>query len=235
MVSLFNNKVRLYCGDCFDVIKHINVSSIDMVLTDPPYVLDLRSGAGIYKERDVVKQLECLNIANGFDINKLLPQLIPLFKTEQHFIGVFFCSAKQLDEYINFAKEKGYQFNVGVWHKTNPPPITNNKYLSDVEFWIYIKGKKAKIMGEFKDKSLVYTSAINKKDKKLYGHPTIKPIPLLEKFLKVHTEEGSTVLDPFMGSGSTGCACLNLDRNFIGIELNQHYFNVAKHRIETHI
>lgn len=227
--------IQLHQGDCFDILKSFKAGEIDMVLTDPPYVLDLSGGAGIYKKRQVVSQLKNLAIANGFDTYKLLSLIAPLFKTEQHFIGVFFCSAKQLDEYIRFAKDKEYQFNVGVWYKTNPPPICNNKYLSDVEFWIYIKGRKSKIKGEFKDKSLVYTSSINRKDKQLYGHPTIKPIHLLEKFLRVHTEEGATVLDPFMGSGSTGCACLNLNRNFIGIEISQNYFDVAKHRIETHI
>jgi len=65
-------------------------------------------------------------------------------------------------------------------------------------------------------------------------HPTEKPIDLLEYLIKTYTNEGDTVLDFCMGSGSTGIACLNTNRNFIGIELDDHYFEVAKERIEAH-
>ena len=65
-------------------------------------------------------------------------------------------------------------------------------------------------------------------------HPTQKPIPLLEYLIKTYTNEGDTVLDNCMGSGSTGVACKNLNRNFIGIELDKHYFKLAKERIEKH-
>ena len=65
-------------------------------------------------------------------------------------------------------------------------------------------------------------------------HPTQKPVELLEYLIKTYTNEGMTVLDNCMGSGSTGVACLNLNRNFIGIEKDEIYFNVAKQRIENH-
>ena len=63
-------------------------------------------------------------------------------------------------------------------------------------------------------------------------HPTQKPVPLLEYLIKTYTNEGETVLDKCMGSGSTGVACVNTNRNFIGIELDENYFNIAKERIE---
>ena len=80
---------------------------------------------------------------------------------------------------------------------------------------------------------MVYTSKVNKKDKSEFGHPTCKPVDLMEKFITNHSEEGFTILDPFMGSGSTGVAAKNLNRNFIGIELDQGYFDIAKNRIEN--
>ena len=64
-------------------------------------------------------------------------------------------------------------------------------------------------------------------------HPTQKPVPLLEYLIKTYTNEGETVLDNCMGSGSTGVACVNLNRNFIGIELDENYYNIAKERIEN--
>ena len=77
----------------------------------------------------------------------------------------------------------------------------------------------------------MYKSTTNRADKKLYGHPTIKPIPLLLKYLTNHTESGDVVFDPFMGSGSTGVACVNTSRKFIGIERDDKYFDIGSKRI----
>ena len=101
-----------------------------------------------------------------------------------------------------------------------------------MEFQIQIKSKDYKIGGNYKTKSKFYISSINKKDKELYNHPTIKPLDLVEKFIINHSNEEDIVLDPFMGSGTTGVACKNLNRNFIGIELDEKYFEIAKRRIE---
>ena len=78
---------------------------------------------------------------------------------------------------------------------------------------------------------MVYTSKVNKKDKDEFGHPTCKPVELMEKFIINHTSDSVVVFDPFMGSGSTGVASRNLGRKFIGIEMDDHYFEVAKGRI----
>ena len=100
-----------------------------------------------------------------------------------------------------------------------------------MEFQIHIRGKGIKIGGDYETKSKCYTSCVNKADKKLYNHPTIKPLELVEKFIINHSNKGDTVLDPFMGSGTTGVACRNLDRDFIGIEINKEYYDIADKRI----
>ena len=79
----------------------------------------------------------------------------------------------------------------------------------------------------------VYRSSLNQQDKKNYNHPTIKPLNIIENFVKNSTEENDTVLDCFMGSGTTGVACRNLNRNFIGIEIDNNYFEIAKERINS--
>ena len=89
-------------------------------------------------------------------------------------------------------------------------------------------------MGSYASKSLVYSSSTNRKDKVLFGHPTIKPVPLIEKYLTNHTLPDMVVFDPFMGSGTTGVACKNLNRKFIGIEKDEKYFQIARDRIENH-
>lgn len=228
------NNARLMQGDCFERMAEIPAGSIDMVLTDPPYELSQDAGGGMMKPsqgREFMNEIHALEISTGFIVEDFLDTNIRLFASKQQFCGVYFCSVKQLNAYISWAEDNKLQYGVAVWHKTNPPPLCNNKYLGDLEFIVWMKGKKSKILGEYKTKSLMYSSSINKKDKQLYGHPTIKPIELLEKFITNHTTEDAVILDPFMGSGSTGVAAANLNRQFIGIEKDTGYYQVAVSRI----
>ena len=228
------SKVELIHGDCLKIIKNLPHDSVDMVLTDPPYLLHGGAGGGIGRNRNFLKELADSDLQGGFAVDLFLESLFGLFRHKECFNGVFFCSIKQVADYLNFAKSHGLQYGLGVWHKTNPPPLCNNKYLGDIEYWIYIKGKRARLGGEFGDKSMVYRSPINITDKKRYKHATIKPVPMLEKFLNVHTNSDDLVFDPFMGSGSTGVACLNSGRRFIGIEINETYFQTASKRLSDY-
>ena len=83
----------------------------------------------------------------------------------------------------------------------------------------------------YEDAKTYYFAPINLKDKKLYGHPTCKPLDVVEKHIRNSTKVGALVFDPFMGSGTTGVACKRLQRRFIGCEINLDYFNIAKDRI----
>jgi site-specific DNA-methyltransferase (adenine-specific) len=225
--------MNLMLGDCLERMKEIEDGSVDMVLTDPPYILSTSKGGGMMgKEgRTFMEDMET-SLKVGIDTKKYLNNLVRLFKNKESYCGVFFCSNRQLIEYITFAEENKYQYGIGVWHKSNPAPLCNFKYLNDVEYWVYIKGKKSKIGGSYASKSMVYSSQRNTKESKDFNHPTVKPQKLLEKFLINHTMESDVVLDSFMGSGSTGVACVNTNRNFIGIEMDENYFNIAKERIE---
>jgi len=226
--------VNLMLGDCLERMKEIPNGSVDMILTDPPYEIS-NSGGGMMDRdnRDFIRNIDKLGMCkSNFNVKGFLDVSMGKFDHKSKFCGVFFCSMKQLSSYICWAESNKLQVGVGVWHKSNPAPLCNFKYLNDVEYWVYIKGNKSKILGNYHSKSMVYSSQINKKDKKLYGHPTIKPVEILEKFLTNHSLEGATILDPFMGSGSTGAACKNLNRKFIGIEMDEGYFDIAKRRIE---
>lgn len=86
--------------------------------------------------------------------------------------------------------------------------------------------------GSFDTKRTWYATPLNQSDKKKYGHPTVKPLSILENLVVNSSQEGEVVLDCFMGSGSIGIAALNNRRKFIGIELDPQYFNIAKERIE---
>ena len=229
-------RTTLYKGDCLKVMQGIPRGSVDMILTDPPYKLSSDKGGGMMGKhkggRKFMEEVSAADMIDGIDTSLFLDSCLSLFDIKQKFCGVFTCSTKQVIEYISWAEENNLQYGIGVWHKTNPAPLCNFKYLNDVEYWIFIKGNKSKILGSYNTKSMVYTSNINKKDKSEFGHPTCKPVALMEKFITNHSIDGQTILDPFMGSGTTGVACVNTNRNFIGIEIDEKYFNVAKSRIE---
>ncbi|AUR84296.1 DNA methylase [Vibrio phage 1.052.A._10N.286.46.C3] len=226
--------IKLMHGDCLERMKEIESGSIDMVLTDPPYELSKSKGGGMMGKggRKFMEDVKADGMIDGINTSMFLDHCLSLFDKKQKFCGVFTCSTKQVIEYISWAEENKLQYGIGVWHKTNPAPLCNCKYLNDVEYWIYIKGNKSKIIGSYATKSMVYRSQVNKKDKLEFGHPTCKPVEFMEKLIINHTVEGATILDPFMGSGSTGVAAKKLGRSFIGIELDDHYFEVAKKRID---
>ena len=88
-----------------------------------------------------------------------------------------------------------------------------------------------RVYGSYETKRKYYVTPINKKDKDLWKHPTIKPLHIIKNLIINSSLEGDTVLDCFMGSGTTGVACKELGRNFIGIEIDKNYFEIAEKRI----
>lgn len=220
--------INLMQGDCLELMRGFPDRSVDLVVTDPPYIIET-SGAGIYKQADkqYVKELNGIN--NGFD-EKVLDELCRVMKKINIY---FFCSQKQIIPLLDyFVKKKRCNWNLLCWHKTNPVPACGNKYLTDTEFILFFRERGVKIQGEFNTKFTYYISPLNQKDKKQFGHPTIKPLELVQNLVVNSSKEGDTVLDCFMGSGTTGVACVNTNRNFIGIELEPQYFEIAEKRIK---
>ena len=223
--------VDLRRGDCLELMKDIPDGSVDLVLTDPPYMI-ATVGAGIYKQADkqYVKELD--GIKDGFD-EKVLDEICRVMKKINVY---FFCSQKQIIPLIDyFVKKKNCNWNILSWHKSNPVPACGNKYLTDTEFVLFFREKGVKIYGEYETKFTYYVTPLNQKDKRQYEHPTIKPVKILQNLIVNSTLENGVVLDCFMGSGSTGVACVNTNRRFIGIELDDKYFEIAKQRINAAI
>lgn len=222
------SSIDLRLGDCLEVLKDIPDKSIDLVITDPPYKIET-SGAGLYKQHDkrYIKELESMR--DGFAV-EVLDELV---RVMQKINCYFFCSQKQIMPLLDyFVKGKKCNWNLLAWHKTNPVPACGNKYLTDTEFILFFRQKGVKVHGSFNTKRTWYATPLNQKDKKIYGHPTIKPLEIIENLVINSSLEGGQVLDPFMGSGTTGAACKHLRRNFIGIEIDQNYFATAKERID---
>ena len=219
---------KLYQGDCLKVMKNIEDGSIDLVVTDPPYEIST-SGAGMYKQADKQYVKELNGMKDGFS-EEVLEELCRVMKKINIY---FFCNQKQIIPLLDyFVKKKKCNWNILSWHKTNPIPACGNKYLTDTEFILFFREKGVKVYGSFGTKRTWYATPLNQSDKKKYGHPTVKPQAILENLVVNSSQEGEAVLDCFMGSGSTGVACLNTNRDFIGIELDERYFNIAQNRIE---
>ena len=217
----------LWNGDCLEVMKQIPDGSVDLVVTDPPYLIET-TGAGIYKQADKQYVKELNGIKDGFS-EQVLDELCRVMRKINIYI---FCSQKQIIPLLDyFVEKKKCNWNLLTWHKTNPVPACGNKYLTDTEYILFFREKGVKINGEYKTKFTYYVTPLNTADKKLYGHPTIKPVDILQNLIVNSSSPGDVVLDPFMGSGSTGIACNNTGRNFIGIELDKGYFETARARI----
>ena len=222
---------RIYNCDCVEGMKKMPDKSIDLVVTDPPYLIET-SGAGIYKQADKQYVKELNDIKDGFSTD-VLDELCRVMK---HINCYFFCSQKQIMPLLDyFVRGKKCNWNLISWHKTNPVPACGNKYLTDTEFVLFFREKGVKIYGSFDTKRTWYATPLNQSDKKLYGHPTCKPLDIVQNFITNSSQEGELVFDPFIGSGTTAIAAIKEKRHFIGMELNKEYFDIAEDRIKKEL
>lgn len=248
--------IDLKCGDCLDLLGGVPDKSIDLVVIDPPYEFCGGGGAGafgtkkrnyhteylsLYRQTGKTKETERLricsnkdnqrastkNISKGFD-NTILDILVLKMKKINIYI---WCSKSQFRQIIDYFDDLECKIDLLTWHKTNPVPTCNNTYLSDTEYLFYIREKNVKLYGSYVTKKKYYITPTNKEDKQKYKHPTIKPLEIIKNLIINSSNEGDTILDCYMGSGTTGVACKELNRNFIGFEIDENYFNIAKDRI----
>lgn len=230
--------VALIQGDCFEQLSLLTPKSVDLVVTDPPY---WHSKSHTYKTYENTKSRmaksdlykfegEMMGDLNDFDgecINTFLSKVVPCMKRMNVYA---FCSEKQLYYYLKWAEENNYYSTVLVWQK--PLSVMNkNRWSQNIEFIVrvYEHGTGLRSLDDAQLYNRVHTTKPVHSSKRL--HPTEKPIELLENLIKLNSDEGDAVLDPFMGSGSTGVACKNLGRRFIGIEKTSKYYQVAIERL----
>jgi DNA modification methylase len=222
---------EIYNEDCYEAIKKIPDKSVDCIYVDVPYeyvnggTSESDLGDRFAKKRKILKEK---NIYNGFDYN-LLQEFIRIMK----YINIFiWCSRLQLLDIMNYFSNKNCNFELLTWNKTNPQPGCNNTWLSDIEYCLYFREiGKVKLNDGYELKSKWYISPINKADKDLYDHPTIKPLELVKRHLLHATQPGGIVMDCFLGSGTTAVACQETDRKYIGFEIDKQYYEIAKKRL----
>ena len=233
----------LYNDDCIKVMQKIKNESVDVVFADPPYFLS-NGGKSISSGKVVsVNKGEWDKKENYGDIQKFTKDWI----SECYRILKKKCSIWISGTHHNIfdikqaLDEVGFKIvNIIIWKKLDPPPlIYKNKCRFSYEFIIWADKGHSHIFNyeemfninndELEDVWVL--PAVSMKEKKYGYHPTQKPECLLERIIKASTTEGQLVLDPFMGSGTTGVVCKRLNRRFIGIEKERKYFKIAENRI----
>ena len=228
-------------GDCEKVMSKLPDNSVDLILTDPPFNLGnfMHSrGTNLKKMREnqfAYAGWDDLNYEDWIlKMESFFYHSNRILKTRGSMIC--FMSLIRIESLIKIAEKNNFYYKtVGIWHKTNPMPRNMNlHFVNSTEAWIYLINNantgtfnnKSKLFHDFFESSLTPSS-----EKKFGKHPTQKPLSILNHFVEILTNEGDVVCDPFMGSGSTGVSCEINNREFIGIELDANYFDIAKNRI----
>jgi site-specific DNA-methyltransferase (adenine-specific) len=220
------NKIIL--GDSLELMKELPDNSVDLLLTDPPYELDLNGGIGS-KIQSIEKLYDSdlqniSSISKGFDYEAYFSEWKRVLKKFNAFI---FCSNSQISKLMSIGESMGCITTLLVWHKTNTPPFSNGVWRSNLEFIVHIREKGATFKGTAKEKSKIYTSPT---ERSKYGHPTEKPLDLVKRLLKIGANKGDVVLDPFSGSGTTVNACIDLGMKYIAYEIDEKFYNISKDR-----
>jgi DNA modification methylase len=224
-------------------MKDILDESITLILTDPPYNLGLfmekrdtnlsalRENHFVGTNWDHIEQSEWEeNINQFFDNAKRV--------LKKNGSVIMFMAIIKVETIIKIAQKHGFYYKTtGIWHKKNPMPRNMNlHFINSTESWIYFinKGKTGTFNNNGKAIHDFYeSSGISVNEKKHGKHPTQKPVELMSHFIRILSNEGDSILDTFMGSGSTGVACVKNNRFFYGIELDNNYFKIAVDRIEN--
>jgi site-specific DNA-methyltransferase (adenine-specific) len=214
---------RLILGDCLEVMKELG--EFDAVVTDPPYELS-GSGPGRSHFGTSLKKFDTnayKNIVTGVDYDAIISGL----KCDP-FNAFIFCSNKQISKLMSNLEGRGYNTTLLVWHKTNAAPFANGVWRGDIEYIIHARAKGATFNGGAIDKKKVMHHPIVQDD----AHPTVKPMPIIKRLIKNCSNREQSILDPFMGSGTTLVACQRMGRNGTGIELDPDYFQIACERVD---
>jgi site-specific DNA-methyltransferase (adenine-specific) len=235
--------MELYKGNCLDIMKTIQDKSIDAIITDPPYGTTACKWDSVIDFGLMWEQLNRIINPNGAIVlfgsepfsSALRMSNIKNYKYDWVWdkkmkVGMLNCKRMPLRQHENIII-----FNAKNVYN---PQMTKGKFRNkkiqptkDFQTYGQLKNPIDNFNNDYYPSSIIEFSNANQRGK---VHPTQKPVSLMEYLIKTYTNENETVLDFTMGSGSTGVACINTNRNFIGIEMDENYFNIAKKRINKH-
>ena len=225
---------KLINGDALKIMQDMidKGVKVDAIITDPPYKLQRPGntkteslGTGGWMGQ-AGKSTEVIGFNTDINFKNWLPLVYDLLN-DNSYIFVMTNDFNLIDA-LNDFKDAGFHFTkLIIWKKPNK--VVSPYFMQQKEYIIFGRKGGAKKLNLKGQSDVIETKHMPKIEKK---HNSQKPLELMEILVETSTNENQTILDPFMGSGTTGLACKNLNRNFVGIELDKKYFEIAKERIE---
>ena len=236
------SEIKLINDNCVNAMNNMDAETIDLIITDPPYNL-----GNFMKDRDTnLKKMRDNFFADAgwdnMDFEDWTQSMDEFFQAAARVMKkggsvIVFMAIIKVETVIKLAEKHGFYYKTtGIWHKTNPMPRNMNlHFVNSTEAWIYFTYKTR--TGTFNNNGsmlhdFVETSVTPNGERKYGKHPTQKPEQLIKHFVDVLSNENDWILDPFMGSGTTGVSAKRENRNFIGIELSKEYYEMASQRIQ---
>lgn len=207
--------ITIYHGDCREVLP--TLPTADLALTDPPYEM-VAKGGGIGAKREYMSSIEGFT-DGGFDIG-----LLDRFPN-----WICFGSKDQLPKLLAAAGDRRWM--LVTWNKPNPTPLTNANYLPDTEYIVHAF-QPGRLFGEYRDKARYIVFPVEKNP---FDHPNVKPLAVVSKMMRLGSQPGDLVIDPYMGSGTTLRAAKDLGRRAIGIETEERHCETAANRLRQEV
>lgn len=224
--------INLLNEDCLEIMKNIKENSIDLIITDPPYKNTSRGCSGTmggYWKSEKAKKGIIFDY-NSISCKEYLPEFYRILKDKT--ICYVMCNNINLLEIISTGINCGFHFvKCLIWEKGNK--ICGRYYMNCFEYIILFRKGGDKPINKCGTPDILKIPV--KKLKDINGknlHDTEKTVELMEILIENSSQENEIVLDPFMGIGGVGVACKNLNRKFIGVEIDNRYYEIAKDRIE---
>lgn len=227
-----DNSGMLLNDDMLSILPQIDDKSIDLIVTDPPYRTTSRGdggNSGGMLRKDIIKKGQMF-VHNNINIKDYASELYRVLKDESH--CYIMTNHKNLMEMLNIMTRVGFHFIKSlIWDKGNK--IMGQYYMSQFEYILFFrKGKGVKIRNCGTSDILAIPNKKSKGEDGKNLHDTEKPIELMKILIENSTNKGDIVLDPFVGIGTTAIACKELNRRYIGVELDKKYFETARNRVE---
>lgn len=217
--------INLMLGDCLERMKEIPDGSVDLILTDPPYLMTKqgKSCRPNYMKSGMSDNLFEGKLPNTTEWMKLCYEKL---KEDSHFY--VFTNTNSLQDFLNTATKQGFKLH-NVISMIKDTKMPNRWYLKYTEIVLFFRKGNAVPINDMTSRDYEFVIMPTQKNGKV--HISQKPLEFVEKLIMNSSKKGQLILDPFMGSGTTGVACVNTSRNFIGIEMDEKYFEIAKKRI----
>jgi DNA modification methylase len=215
----------IQCVNCIDALKQMPDDSVDLIIADPPY--------------GISRNLNCkgkrLGTTAKLDFNfgewdKFEKEWFGLAVHKTRGWMMTFCAKKDVGHFIDvLEKNKFIAVDVLVWQKPDPVPLNAKSRFLNAWEAVVIGKKPGAYWGSKYEHNIIKVQAPKGKNR---VHPTQKPVELIKKLVALTTKKGDLVLDPFMGSGTTAAACVELNRNYIGFEISKEYCRLANQRLK---